>query len=73
METVASSKEFHNFLKAGVKALKEANIVNPPKSAAKRKSFLSRVKAPTLATLGEDTLNAEVSQLMLLMHSRHLG
>ena len=57
---IVNSEEFHKFLKSGVKALRDANIVTPPKSV-KRRSFLARVRPTSIATLGEDTLKAEVS------------
>ena len=51
---IAESDYFHDFLRTGVKALKDAHVVsNPPK----RRSFLGIVKSP----IAGDTLKAEVS------------
>ena len=54
-EIVTSSDLFHEFLKSGVKSLKEANVIDPQRSKKQhRMSFLGRVK-------GEDSQKAEVS------------
>ena len=46
IETILNSKHFKQFLKSGVKDLKEANVVNPLKNKKQqRRSFLGRVRA----------------------------
>jgi len=55
VELIISSELFHQFLKSGVKGLKEANVVNPTKNKKQnRRRFLSRAKS-------DDSEKAEVS------------
>lgn len=54
-EIVSRSDLFHEFLKSGVKSLKEAHVIDPQRSKKQnRTSFLGRVK-------GEDSHKAEVT------------
>ena len=54
MEAISSSELFREFLKSGVKDLKNANVVNPNRSKKQnRMSFLGKVK-------GDGGLKAEV-------------
>ena len=57
VEAIVTSEVFRQFLKSGVRNLKEANVVNPNRSKKQNRiSFLGRVK-------GSDGQKAEVSIL----------
>ena len=64
MEAIVNSELFQEFLRSGVRALKEANVVQPGRSKKhNRMSFLGRVK-------GEDTQKAEVRGAVQPLHCK---
>ena len=58
VESILSSSDFREFLKSGVKILKESNVVNSQRTRKQNKmGFLGRVRS-------DDTKKAEVSFCM---------